>query len=86
MASLGLALESMITLLTPRFVPFFLFALVIFFDTNCFRVQAKTHRAQIVFNVSPAVLPNDLQNPFYSYGYGFPVWYASAFDVKYHCC
>jgi len=55
MASLGLALESMITLLTPRFVPFFLFAL-------------------IVFNVSPAVLPNDLQNPFYSYGYGFPVW------------
>ena len=28
MAALGLALESMITLLTPKFVPFFLFALV----------------------------------------------------------
>lgn len=28
MAGLGLALESMITLLTPRFVPFFLFTLV----------------------------------------------------------
>jgi hypothetical protein len=55
MASLGLALESMITLLTPRFVPFFLFAL-------------------IVFNVSPVVLPNQLQNPLYSYGHGFPIW------------
>ena len=28
MASLGLSLESVITVLTPRFVPFFLFALV----------------------------------------------------------
>ena len=28
MAALGLSLEAMITLLTPRFVPFFLFILV----------------------------------------------------------
>jgi hypothetical protein len=34
MASLGLALESMITLLTPRFVPFFLFALVNILDIS----------------------------------------------------
>ena len=28
MAALGLALEAMITILTPKFVPFFLFILV----------------------------------------------------------
>ena len=28
MAALGLSLEAMITLLTPRFIPFFLFILV----------------------------------------------------------
>ena len=28
MASLGLAVEAMITVLTPRFVPFFLFIMV----------------------------------------------------------
>ncbi|KAI0808363.1 hypothetical protein C8Q74DRAFT_1233073 [Fomes fomentarius] len=55
MAALGLSIEAMITLLTPRFVPFFLFTL-------------------ILYNVSPVVLPNELQNPFYSYGAGFPIW------------
>ncbi|TBU27609.1 hypothetical protein BD311DRAFT_723883 [Dichomitus squalens] len=55
MASLGLSLEAMITIFTPRFIPFFLFVL-------------------ILYNVSPVVLPDELQNPFYSYGNGFPIW------------
>lgn len=32
---------------------------------------------QILYNVSPVVLPNELQSPFYSYGNGFPIWYVS---------
>ncbi|KAI1787220.1 hypothetical protein LXA43DRAFT_719015 [Ganoderma leucocontextum] len=55
MAALGLSLEAMITIFTPRFVPFFLFIL-------------------ILYNISPVVLPNELQNPLYSYGTGFPIW------------
>ncbi|KAI0739998.1 hypothetical protein C8Q80DRAFT_208199 [Daedaleopsis nitida] len=55
MAALGLSIEAMITILTPRFAPFFLFTL-------------------ILYNVSPVVLPDELQNPFYSYGNGFPIW------------
>ncbi|KAI0791207.1 hypothetical protein C8Q75DRAFT_864980 [Abortiporus biennis] len=55
MASLGLALEAMITILTPIFAPFFLFLL-------------------ILYNVAPVVLPAELQNPFYSYGQGFPIY------------
>ncbi|KAM5536448.1 hypothetical protein V8D89_009884 [Ganoderma adspersum] len=55
MAALGLSLEAMITIFTPRFVPFFLFIL-------------------ILYNISPVVLPNELQNPLYTYGTGFPIW------------
>nr|VWO94476.1 Chitin synthase (EC [Ganoderma boninense] len=55
MAALGLSLEAMITIFTPRFVPFFLFIL-------------------ILYNISPVVLPPELQNPFYAYGTGFPIW------------
>ncbi|RPD68703.1 hypothetical protein L226DRAFT_540433 [Lentinus tigrinus ALCF2SS1-7] len=55
MCALGLSLEAMITIFTPRFVPFFLFTL-------------------ILYNISPVVLPDELQNPFYSYGNGFPIW------------
>ncbi|OCH87106.1 hypothetical protein OBBRIDRAFT_796525 [Obba rivulosa] len=54
MASLGLALEAVITLATPRFTPFFLFIL-------------------IIFNVSPVVLPPELQPSFFVYGAGFPI-------------
>ncbi|RDX39720.1 hypothetical protein OH76DRAFT_1490876 [Lentinus brumalis] len=55
MCALGLSLEAMITIFTPRFVPFFLFTL-------------------ILYNVAPVVLPDELQNSFYSYGSGFPIW------------
>ncbi|KAI0653466.1 hypothetical protein C8Q70DRAFT_1035581 [Cubamyces menziesii] len=55
MAALGLSIEAMITILTPRFTPFFLFTL-------------------ILYNVSPVVLPAELQNPIYTYGSGFPIW------------
>ena len=90
MASLGLALESMITLLTPRFVPFFLFALVsltVSLGSNLrgtWKLKTGFYfyyfaEKKIVFNVSPVVLPNDLQNTFYSYGRGFPVWYLRTF-------
>ncbi|KAI0357269.1 hypothetical protein OH77DRAFT_1399501 [Trametes cingulata] len=54
MAALGLSLEAMITILTPRFTPFFLFLL-------------------ILYNVSPVVLPDELQPPIYVYGSGFPI-------------
>ncbi|OBZ73437.1 Nitrosoguanidine resistance protein SNG1 [Grifola frondosa] len=54
MAALGLSMESMITILTPRFAPFFLFIL-------------------IIYNISPVVLPSELQAPFYRYGDGFPI-------------
>ncbi|KAI0820843.1 hypothetical protein BC628DRAFT_1422520 [Trametes gibbosa] len=55
MAALGLSIEAMITILTPRFTPFFLFLL-------------------ILYNVSPVVLPDELQSPIYAYGSGFPIW------------
>ncbi|PIL26822.1 hypothetical protein GSI_11083 [Ganoderma sinense ZZ0214-1] len=55
MCALGLSLEAIITIFTPRFVPFFLFIL-------------------ILYNISPVVLPNELQNPLYTYGTGFPIW------------
>ncbi|KAL1938011.1 hypothetical protein VTO73DRAFT_12022 [Trametes versicolor] len=55
MAALGLSIEAMITILTPRFTPFFLFML-------------------ILYNVSPVVLPDELQPPIYAYGGGFPIW------------
>jgi hypothetical protein len=45
MASLGLSLEAMITLLTPRFVPFFLFTLVSTLGSatvNCVQVKLAT--------------------------------------------
>lgn len=74
MAALGLSIEAMITLLTPRFVPFFLFILV----RPPFPISEFSNptdvRHQILYNVSPVVLPNELQNPFYSYGAGFPIW------------
>ncbi|KAI0641589.1 hypothetical protein C8Q79DRAFT_918920 [Trametes meyenii] len=57
MAALGLSLEAMITILTPRFTPFFLFTL-------------------ILYNVSPVVLPDELQPAIFAYGFGFPIWYA----------
>ncbi|KAI0368207.1 hypothetical protein BV20DRAFT_948570 [Pilatotrama ljubarskyi] len=69
MAALGLSIEAMITILTPRFTPFFLFML-------------------ILYNVSPVVLPDELQSPIYTYGSGFPIWYVSLrtimFDTPSH--
>ncbi|KAI9069931.1 hypothetical protein FKP32DRAFT_1670972 [Trametes sanguinea] len=55
MAALGLSIEAMITILTPRFTPFFLFTL-------------------ILYNVSPVVLPDELQPAIFTYGSGFPIW------------
>ncbi|KAI8976311.1 hypothetical protein BD414DRAFT_467212 [Trametes punicea] len=55
MAALGLSIEAMITIFTPRFTPFFLFIL-------------------ILYNVSPVVLPPELQPSIYTYGSGFPIW------------
>ncbi|KAH8825208.1 hypothetical protein DL96DRAFT_1817771 [Flagelloscypha sp. PMI_526] len=58
MMALGLALESMLTLLTIRFVGFFLIPWV-------------------VVNVSVAVLPIDVQNVLYRYGYAMPFYNVS---------
>lgn len=55
MTALGLSTEAMITLLTPKFISYFLLVL-------------------IIFNVSVASVPIQLQPGFYRYGYGFPVF------------
>lgn len=30
---------------------------------------------QIIYNISPTLLPQELLSPFFAYGVGFPVWY-----------
>ena len=77
MLALGLSLEAMITLLTPKFIPYFLFILVRLCCAVVHLVAVMTNIfvRQILYNISPVVLPNELQNPLYTYGTGFPIWY-----------
>ena len=93
MCALGLALEAMITLLTLRFVPFFLVLLVCASFFICGRLVFKlalgtdTFRIpQIIVNVSTAAIPLELQPPFYQYGVGFQFYHMSVFHLLYATC
>lgn len=73
MAALGLALEAMITLLGPRFIPFFLVLLVSEFDCPIWAFL-NSIMIQIIVNVSTTALPLELQPSIYAYGAGFPFY------------
>lgn len=76
MASLGFALEAMITLLKPKFVPFFLVLLVsdIFSQIDGLYELIWTGGSKIIVNISTAALPPELQPRLYGYGIGFQFW------------
>lgn len=83
MLALGLSLEAMITLLTPKFIPYFVFTLACVLPPLQ-RYSSLIVNTQIIYNVAPTLLPPELLNNFYSYGTGFPIWYVYTFCSGIH--
>ena len=69
MSALGLAMEAMVTLLTPKFIAFFLILCEL--DSKNFAFAELTSlRSGIIVNVSVAFDPIEVEAAFYRYGCG----------------
>ncbi|KAF9509200.1 hypothetical protein BS47DRAFT_1488035 [Hydnum rufescens UP504] len=77
MAALGFSTEAMITLITAKYMSYFLIPLV---RHACLATPSMSNTTeylmsvQIICNVAVASLPITLEPWFYKYGYGFPVY------------
>ncbi|KAG5636442.1 hypothetical protein H0H81_008032 [Sphagnurus paluster] len=88
MLAVGLALESLITLLTARFIPFFMIIWIISMSLPPVPSTYYTNRPLTSVNVSVCIFPIEVMPVFYRYGYAMPFYNVShaaraiVFDTK----